>query len=129
MELSAIPQREATQVHVRQAPGHRQTLGRQVRNETEKEKEAEAEIETLIVVGVVAAILGAIAGILQVLLQWYTLQEIGELDNNESDFWEQAPWKSLRLNKRELNKSARQARELAKMLAWQRGVKYEEPED
>ena len=66
---------------------------------------------------------------MQVLLQWYTLQEIGELDDNESDFWEKSPWRGLRLNKRELNKSARQARELAKFLAASRGVKYDEPED
>ena len=63
------------------------------------------------------------------MLAWYTLQEIGQLDDDATDFWEQAPWKKLRLNKRELNKSARQARELAKFLAASRGVKYEEPED
>ena len=57
-------------------------------------------MEVLLIITVTAAVVSAVAGVFaalfnfgQFLLQWYTLQEIGDLDKDRKDWFEKTPWR------------------------------------
>ena len=77
-------------------------------------------IELAIIVAV-ATIATAIVSVLQLAIAWYTLQEVGDLDLNKSDWWEHRPWRKYTLDSGEEIKSKLQAAEVVKYLAWMRG--------
>ena len=50
-------------------------------------------MEALLIITAIATILAAIFNGAQLLLQWYTLQEIGDLDKDRKDWFEKEPWR------------------------------------
>jgi len=53
-------------------------------------------METLLIVTAIAAVFAAIFNGAQLLLQWYTLQEIGDLDKDRKDWFEHAPFRKYK---------------------------------
>ena len=76
-------------------------------------------IELAIIVAV-ATIATAIVSVLQLAIAWYTLQEVGDLDLNKTDWWEHRPWRKIAIDGGEEAKSKLQASEVVKYLAWLR---------
>jgi hypothetical protein len=44
-------------------------------------------------VAIVSGVMGTIFNGIQVLLQWFTLREVGDLDHDRTDWWEKMPWR------------------------------------
>ena len=77
-------------------------------------------IELLAIIVAVATILSLGVQALQLAIAWYTLQEVGDLDLNKTDWWEHRPWRKITLDNGEETKSKLQASEVVKYLAWLR---------
>jgi hypothetical protein len=45
---------------------------------------------------IITGIIGAIANIVQVVIQWFTLREVGDLDHDKKDWFEKLPWRHYR---------------------------------
>ena len=78
-------------------------------------------IEVIAIVVAIATVLALVIQALQLAIAWYTLQEVGDLDLNKSDWWEHRPWRKYTLDSGEEIKSKLQAAEVVKYLAWMRG--------
>ena len=47
-------------------------------------------------VAIITGILGSLGNIAQVVLHWFTLREIGDMDGDRKDWFEKAPWRKYR---------------------------------
>ena len=50
-------------------------------------------IEFLAILVAVSTILATLVNILQLLVAWITLTEIGDMDDDSTDWWERLPWR------------------------------------
>jgi hypothetical protein len=49
--------------------------------------------QALLIIAIILAFLSMIGQFLEVLLNWYMLRELGDIDEDRKDWWEKMPWR------------------------------------
>ena len=61
----------------------------------------QGNVDTLVIILAIATILSTIADVIQVAIAWFTLREVGDLDKDRTDWFEQKPFREYEDEKME----------------------------
>jgi len=53
-------------------------------------------MDTLVIWVAVATIVSAFLQVIQIIIEWYTLRELGDVDGDRKDWFEKRPWRKYR---------------------------------